>query len=54
MLNSGQRHEQLKDRRDMRRALIERKASSRSETRRADIDEKIAVVESQIRVLRSK
>lgn len=45
------RTEQLKDRRDLRRALIERRNASRSEIRRADIDARIAQIEEQIKVL---
>lgn len=45
------RTEQLKDRRDLRRALIERRNASRSDIRRADIDARIAQIEEQIKVL---
>lgn len=45
------RTEQLKDRRDLRRALIERRNASRSDIRRADIDARITQIEEQIKVL---
>lgn len=45
------RTEQLKDRRDLRRALIERRNASRSDIRRADIDARIIQIEEQIKVL---
>lgn len=48
---STRRNEQLKDRRDLRRSLIERRNGSKSESSRSDLDRKIAEVEQQIRVL---
>lgn len=50
-LTFNQRDEQLLDRRDMRRSLIQRRESSKSQTRQLEIDVAIGKVERQIREL---
>ncbi len=54
-LNSEQRYEQLKDRRDMRRALIHRIDSAgwapRSDAKIRKTEAQIAIVEAQIKAL---
>ena len=52
-LTQKQKDEQLKDRRDYRRSLICRRNASESRMRQLEIDEKIAIVEDQIRELTS-